>query len=147
MVYSEFPVEQLARLASSPFQIGFARQAMRTLAPSDFIAFEATQDGLLMRAQNEDALAKPLTLLRDLYRDNLVLRHWAVVHDDLASREATLLEEHVRPSVCVLRAEAPLRKLLGYGEALAKLSGGTALHWIWLDRYVPMDDPPGGRAA
>ena len=73
MVYSEFPVEQLARLASSPFQIGFARQAMRMLAPSDFIAFEATQDGLLMRAQNEDALAKPLTLLRDLYRDNLVL--------------------------------------------------------------------------
>ena len=36
MVYSEFPVEQLARLASSPFQIGFARQAMRMLAPSDF---------------------------------------------------------------------------------------------------------------
>lgn len=174
MVYSEFPVEQLARLASSPFQIGFARQAMRMLAPSDIIAFEATQDGLLMRAQNEDALTKPATLLRGLYRDNLVLpppqvrymslgdrpyepimllrvrtvpRHWAVVHDDLASREATLLEEHARPSVCALRAEAPLRKLLGYGETLAKLSEGTALHWIWLDRYAPMGDPPGGRAA
>ena len=109
MVYSEFPVEQLARLASSPFQIGFARQAMRTLAPSDTLAFEATQEGLLMRAQNEDALTKPIALLLGLYRDNLVLppprvrylslgdrpyepimllrvrtapRHWAVVHDD-----------------------------------------------------------------
>lgn len=174
MVYSEFPVEQLARLASSPFQIGFARQAMRMLAPSDTIAFEATQEGLLMCAQNEDALAKPIALLLELYRDNLVLppprvrymslddrpfepimflrvrtvpRHWGVVRDDLASREATLLEEHARPSVCVLRAEAPMRKLLGYGEALATLSEGTALHWIWLDRYGPMGDPPGGRAA
>ena len=59
----------------------------------------------------------------------------------------TRLEENARPSVCVLRAEVPLRTLLGYGETLAKLSEGTALHWIWLDRYVPMDDPPGGRAA
>ena len=174
MLHSEFPVERLAQMASNPFQIGFARQVMRMLSPSDLIAFEATRDGLLMRAQNEDALAKPVALLRDLYRDDLVLlpprvrnmslgnrpyepimllrvrtapRHRDAVREDLAAREATLLEEHTRPSVCVLRAEAPLRKLLGYGEALSALSGGTALHWTWLDRYVPMDDPPGGRAA
>jgi hypothetical protein len=174
MVHSEFPVERLAQMASNPFQIGFARQVMRMLAPSDLIAYEATRNGLLMRAQNEDALARPVALLRDLYHDDLVLlpprvrymslgnrpyepimllrvrtapRYRDAVREDLAVREALLLEEHARPSVCVLRAEAPLRRLLGYGEALAALSGGTALHWIWLDRYVPMDDPPDGRAA
>ncbi|PKO68357.1 MAG: hypothetical protein CVU20_13130 [Betaproteobacteria bacterium HGW-Betaproteobacteria-14] len=174
MAHSEFPVEQLVQLASNPFQIGFARQVMRILEPSDLIAFEATHDGLQIRAQNEDALAKPENLLRDLYGDDLVLlppqvrfmslgnrpyepimllrvrtvpRYLDAVREDLVSREATLLEEHARPSVCVLRAEAPLRKLLGYGETLSKLSDGTALHWVWLDRYVPMDNPPGGRAA
>lgn len=169
MVHSEFPIERLAQMASNPFQIGFARQVMRMLSPSDLIAFEATRDGLLMRAQNEEALAKPVALLRDIYHDDLVLppprvrymslgnrpyepimllrvrsapRYRDAVREDLAAREATLLEEHVRPSVCVLRAEAPLRRLLGYGEDLAKLSEATALHWIWLDRYVPMGDPP-----
>jgi len=174
MGHSEFPVERLVQLASSPFQIGFARQAMRVLYPSGLIAFEATHDGLLMQAQNEDALAKPVTLLLELYHDDLVLlpprvrylslgnrpyepimllrvrtppRHRDAVRDDLASREATLVEEFARPSVCVLRAKAPLRNLLGYSKTLSKLSDGTALHWIWLDRYVPMGDPPGGQAA
>ncbi len=174
MVHSEFPVERLAQLASNPFQIGFARQVMRVLESSDLIAFEATHGGLLMRAQNEEALAKPVALLRDIYHDDLVLlppqvrymslgnrpyepimllrvrtapRHRDDVGADLVARGATLLEEHMQASVCVLRAEAPLRQLLGYGEALSALTNGTGLYWTWLDRYVPMGDPPGGRAA
>ncbi len=173
-MHSEFPVERLAQLASNPFQIGFARQVMRMLTPSDLIAYEATHDGLLMRAQNEDALSRPAALLRDLYNDDLVLlppqvrymslgnrpyepimllrlriapRYRETVREDLDNRDATLLEELERPSICVLRAEAPLRNLLGYGETLSELTDGTGLHWVWLDRYVPMDDPPGGKAA
>jgi translation elongation factor EF-G len=73
--------------------------------------------------------------------------HLDAVRNDLASRKLKILEEHEHPSVCVLRAEGPLRKLLGYGESLAKLTGDKALHWIWLDRYVPQDEPPGDRAA
>ncbi len=174
MSHTEFPVERLAQLATSPFQIGFARQVMRVLERSDHIVFEPTHDGLLMRAQNEDALAKPVELLHDLYGEDLVLlppqvrymslgnrpyepimllrvriapRHRAAVRDDLVARHAAMLEEHERPSICVMRAEAPLRKLLGYGEALSTLTDDTGLHWMWLDRYVPMNDPPGGRAA
>lgn len=174
MVHSEFPIEQLAQLASSAFQIGFARQALRMLSTSDLVAYEATHDGLFMRAQNEETLAKPVGLLRDLYRDDLVLqplkirymslgnrpyepvmllrvrvppRYLEAVRDDLARREALLLEEHVRSSIGVLRAEAPLRTLLGYGADLAALTDRLALYWIWLDRYVPMSTPPGGQAA
>ncbi|MCZ7653988.1 MAG: hypothetical protein M5R42_06370 [Rhodocyclaceae bacterium] len=80
-------------------------------------------------------------------RVRIAPRHRAAVRDDLVARHAAMLEEHERPSVCVMRAEAPLRKLLGYGEALSTLTDDTGLHWMWLDRYVPMNDPPGGRAA
>lgn len=174
MVYSEFPVERLARLALSPFQVGFARQAMRTLEPSEAVAYDATPDGLLMRAHNEDVLAGPVASLRDAYRDALVLLppqvryitldgrpyepvmvlrvrtapcYWDDVRADLATREATLLEEQVALRVCALRAEAPLRRLLGYAEVLAGLTEGTAQHWIGLDRYVPMGEPPDSWAA
>lgn len=174
MEHSEFPIQRLAQLASSPFQIGFARQVTRMLESSDLITFEATHDGLLMRAQNEDALSRPAALLRDLYGEDLVLhpprvrymslgnrpyepimllrvriapRHRQAVSDDLAARDVALLEAHERPSVCVLRAEAPLRRLLGYGETLSALTNGNGLYWIWLNRYVPIDDPPGGCAA
>lgn len=174
MEHSEFPIEQLVQLTSSPFQIGFARQVMRVLHPSDLIAFEATLEGLLMRAQNEDALAQPMAMLCDIYGDDLKLlpprvrymslgnrvyepimllrvrtapRHLDAVRNDLASRKLKILEEHEHPSVCVLRAEGPLRNLLGYGESLAKLTEDKALHWIWLDRYVPQDEPPDDRAA
>lgn len=174
-VRSAFLMEQLVQLASMRFQIGFARQAMRLLEPSDLVAFEATEDGLRMLLQNEDAPARPLALLRDLHGDNLVLlplkvrylslgnrlhepimilrvrttlRHRDAVCHDLDSREATLLlEEHTRSGISVLRAEAPLRRLLGYGQALAELSRNSARHWIWFDHYAPIGDPPGGFAA
>ena len=86
MMHSEFPVERLAQMASNPFQIGFARQVMRMLAPSELIAYEATQEGLVMRAQNEDALAKPVALLRDLYHDDLVLLPPRVRYMSLGNR-------------------------------------------------------------
>lgn len=174
MVRSEFPIERLAQLASSAFQIGFARQAMRMLSASHVVAYEATHEGLFMRAQNEETLAKPVDILRDLHGDDLILqplrirymslgnrpyepimllrvrvppRYLEVVRGDLVRREALLLEEHVRSSISVLRAEAPLRTLLGYGADLAALTDRMALYWIWLDRYMPMNTPPGGKAA
>lgn len=174
MMHSEFPIEQMVQLASSAFQIGFARQAMRMLSASHVLDYEATHEGLFMRAQNEETLVKPVELLRDLYGEDLVLQplrirymslgnrpyepimllrvrvppaYLEVVRGDLVRREALLLEEHVRSSIGVLRAEAPLRTLLGYGADLAALTDRMALYWIWLDRYVPMKTPPGGKAA
>ena len=67
MVRSDFPIERLAQLSSSAFQIGFARQAMRMLSASHVVAYEATHEGLFMRAQNEETLAKPVDILRDLH--------------------------------------------------------------------------------
>lgn len=177
MFHSEFPLERVAQVQSHSFQLGFARQVLRLLPTSERVQYEATSGGLLMRATSENALAKPLRLLRDLYGPDLVVsapqvrcvseggcqyepimrlrvqleaRHREAVRNDLVLRKAVILEEHERPRsprTCVLRAEAPLRNVLGYADALSELTDGTAVHWIWLDRYVPLEGPPGGHAA
>jgi predicted membrane GTPase involved in stress response len=174
MEHSEFPVERLVQLASTPFQAGFARQAARVLEPAEQTAYAATADGLLVRAATEDELARPMPQLRDAYGDDLVLRpprvryrslgdrscepimrlrvcvepcHRDAMRADLATREATILAEHETPDGWLLQGEAPLRRLLGYGAALSRLTAGTGRYWTALDRYVPLEGPPGGWAA
>jgi predicted membrane GTPase involved in stress response len=163
-VSSEFPLEQLVQLTSTRFQEGFARQVIREVAHlrpfRDHVTLAAT----------EEALARPLEALRDVYRGELrasapqvrylsrnrqryepimVLRvrvaerDLPALHADLAERDVNVLEEDFSRGECVVRAEAPLRKLLGYGAALARLTGGSGQFWCWLDRYAPADDPSG----
>ncbi len=173
-MHNEFPIEQTARHAGHRFQSGFARQALRLLRSSDVVGFEATAEGLVIRAQNELSLSRPTEILRDIYGEHLSLspprvryvlmhgrwhepvmvlrvrflpRYLASVRDDLVARRVALLEEYRRSGVCVLRAEAPLRDILGYGEHFSRLTEGTGFHWTWLDRYRPLQDPPDGRAA
>lgn len=173
---SEFPLEQLVKHDSHRFQMGFARQVIRDVTQTrrfrDRVLFEASHDGLLMLAQNEEALAEPLNLLRDLYEESLVVlqprvrylslgneqfepimvarvrvlpRDLQAVRADLLAREATLLDEDRNRGACVLRAEVPLRNLLGYGRELSALTGGTGEYCSWLDRYARM--PTGPNAA
>lgn len=175
---SEFPLEQLVQLDSTRFQEGFARQVIRDVAHlrpfSDQVSLAANENGLVMFAENEEALERPVHVLRDLYKERLrtsppqvryVLldrqcyepimllrvrvaeRDLPAVHDDLTRRDVTILEEDFSRGECVLRAEVPLRKLLGYGAALAALTRGTGRHWCWLDRYAPTLDPRGPGAA
>jgi predicted membrane GTPase involved in stress response len=174
MLHAELPLEMLASVASHPFQLGFARQALRMLPVAAHVSFEATSRGLLICASSEEALSEPTGLLRKTYGTDLVLspprvrqvflgeqpyepimelsvssspRHRNALREDLVRRRAVLLGEEEHPDRYVVRAEAPLRRLLGYGDALAKLTDGTAQHRIWLSRYVPIDAPPGGDAA
>jgi translation elongation factor EF-G len=65
----------------------------------------------------------------------------------LSRRGATLLEEYVRSTYCVLRCEAPLADLLGFPAELHRLTAGTATHWIALSHYAIVTRDPGGRAA
>ena len=173
-MHTELPIEQLARNTSHRFQNGFARQALRLLDPSDAVAFETTRDGLLIRAQNEATLARPVELLSNAYPGQLSLSPVQVryvrlgnrvyepimllrvrfgpqflesVRGDLDARGVALIEEYKRVGVCILRGEAPLRSMLGYGEHFAQLTDATGFHWTWLDRYSPIDNPPGGKAA
>lgn len=174
MLHAELPVEMLASVASHPFQLGFARQALRMLPATENASFEATSLGLLICTRSEEALVEPIEFLRETYGTDLVLspprvrqvflgdqpyepimelhvtsslRHRNALREDLVRRRAALLGDEEHPDRYVLRAEAALRSLLGYGAALAGLTDGTAQHRIWLSRYVPIDCPPGGCAA
>lgn len=173
---SEFPLEQLVKHDSHRFQMGFARQVIRDVTQTrrfrDRVLFEASNDGLVMLAQNEEALTEPLDLLRELYEQSLVVlqprvrylslgnerfepimvvrvrvapRDMQAVRADLLAREGTILDEDRNRGTCVLRAEAPLRNLLGYGRELNTLTGGTGEYCSWLDRYARM--PTGPNAA
>lgn len=172
--YSEFPIQRLLQLASSPFQIGFARQVMRVLEPSSRVAHEATHDGLLVFAANEEVLLAQTGVLACMYGDGLVAgpprvrrlslgrrlyepvmrlrvcverRHLAAVRQDLDARGARRLDERPGGESCELEAEALLQDLLGYGAALAALGAPSARHSTALDRYVPVSRPPGDQAA
>ena len=53
----------------------------------------------------------------------------------------------MRARDCVLRYEAPLASLLGLPGQLARLSMGTAKHWVVLSHYALVTGGPGGGRA
>ena len=65
----------------------------------------------------------------------------------LRRRGAALCEEYVRRTWCVLRCEAPLARLLGLSEELARLTAGTTRQWVVLSHYALVTGGPGGAAA
>ncbi|HNQ04858.1 MAG TPA: hypothetical protein PKH69_09615 [Thiobacillaceae bacterium] len=171
---AEFPVEQLVRHTGHPFQQGFARQASGLIPASETYGLQPDPSGLLIQATDEETLTGPLAILRDVYGARLHLepprprllfldghwcepvmvvrvrvrdRHLLSVRQDLLARGARLEEEDAQSDGVVLRARARLRDLLGYGRDFAVLTGSSGNHWIWLDSYLPVHDPPGGLAA
>ncbi|MGH8311515.1 MAG: hypothetical protein ACRETX_17195, partial [Steroidobacteraceae bacterium] len=135
---------------------------------------EATHKGLVLRGETETALEKSLALLKDYYGDQIragspsiryhhspeveephmgvrVLcpaTYFAAVKADLLARDAVVLDEELTSQYGVVRANAPLAKLIGYSRALAQLTAGSAREVMWLSHYAPVDvPPPDGEAA
>lgn len=173
MKIPELPLEQLAKRRGAAFQFAFATQAKERVPQSEEFALRASHRGLHILAKNEEALAAPVEGLREVYGSDLLLdppkvrliegvqlkepiMHVRVsayadfrdsVKRALRRRGAILLEEYVRSPYCVLRSEAPLADLLGFSAELARLTAGTARHWIVLSHYAIVAPDPGGKAA
>ncbi len=147
---------------------------MELLPPSEVHGLHALPTGLLIQACDEETLAGPVAILQDVYGGHLHLSsprprllfldgYWCepvmvlrvrvrrkyadAVLRDLLQREALLLEQDAQFEAVVLRAQAPMSRLLGYGQDLAALSESSGIHWIWLDNYCPMASPPKDLAA
>ncbi len=160
-MFYQLPLERLARHRGSRPQIDFAREALLALHESDDARYEPTERGLEMYAAHEEALAQPVAVLRDRFGDLLDVRpprvrclpghpqyqpvmalrvivrrehSLAAVHE-LRARNARIEEECQRGRIVIIRARAPLRDLLGLGERLAALTGGTAQHAMRLSHY------------
>jgi Elongation factor G C-terminus len=171
-MYSEYPIEQLARRTSTRFQMGFARMTMHLLPTFKEVMLEPSEHGLRMLATNEAALAPPGEVIRQLHPDDVEIGEPQVrllygdpvqepvmwvrasvarsytedVIQDLVTRGAEIEEVDWMAAQPVVRAKAPLRQLLGYPRSLAALSRDTAELRMWLSHYAPVPPEPGKAA-
>lgn len=172
-MHLDLPLEQLLRRTDTRFQFGFATEARELVPERDEFLLSASHKGLHVLARNEDSLATPVEVLREVYgpklevqpprvrliegvqvqepimhvRISLESRYVELVKRALEARGATPTEEYTRAPYCVLRYEAPLADLLGLPPELGKLTEGTAKHWVVLSHYAMVTRDPGGRAA
>jgi hypothetical protein len=162
-MYFQLPLERVARRRNGASQLDFAREALTCLDETCDSRFEPTERGLAMFAAHEDALERPIEVLLQRYGDVVEIRpprvrclpghppqqpvmalrvtvrreHSLATLQELRHRGACIEEECLRGRTVVFRARAPLRDLLGLGERLSDLSGGTAQHAMRLSHYAP----------
>jgi predicted membrane GTPase involved in stress response len=172
-MHPDMPIEQLVRRKDTRFQFGFANEARNLVPDRDDFVLATSHKGLHVLARSEESLAAPVETLREVYgqdldiappqvrfiegvqvqepimhvRISLAARFLDPVKEALRARGANPSEEYVRAGYCVLRYEAPLADLLGLPAQLARLTLGTAKHWIVLSHYALITGPGGGRAA
>ena len=172
-MYPDLPIEQLVRRKDTRFQLGFATEAKQLLLPKEEFVLAASPKGLRVLGRNEDALATPVEILREVYgakvqvlppevrliegvqvkqpimhvRITMELRFLDAVKRAFLERGAVPEEEHIGSRYCVLRYLAPLAHLLGLPAEVSLLTEGEARHSIVLSHYALVNGDPGGRAA
>lgn len=173
-MYSRFPVQCDCSHSRDRFNLMFARKAMEVLRPDKELVLEPSRRGLTLFAETEIALERPLTVLRDVYGDDVRVgpitvryhqgtqveephmglrircepQHFDPLRRDLLLRGATLTDAEQSHVCGVLRASAPLASLVGYPTEVRTRTQGTAQLVMWLSHYEPIGDPPpGGEAA
>jgi hypothetical protein len=167
-MHFQYPLETIARKRKAQSQLEFAREAKSVLVDSDEALFEPHPHGLAIFAANEEALAQPTRLLRDLWGDFVEVQrpkvrympgeppHQPIMHvrvatrrefavrvlAELRARRARILEECTRDRAFIVRAEAPLAAVLGLPAKLDALTGGDAASVIRLLGYSPVSPDP-----
>lgn len=170
---AHYPIERCCTHRSERFQLAFARQAIEVLPHDDDTAFQPGPGGLLIVAESEIALARPIRRLEEVYGDMvrigpLKIRyrhgdrveqpfmgvrvlcspdHYEVVREDLRLRRAAIMDAEATSRFGIVRACAPLASLLGYPDALARITAGRGQLAMWLSHYEQLDDPPPAGAA
>jgi len=160
--YLHLPVEQLVRCNDARSQPAFAAEAKELFPENGEYVVAGSRAGLLILAQNEQALEMPVAILREVYgrviavhaprarliggarprqpvmevRISLERRFAESVKEALASRGATPAAEYAGANRCILRYEAPLARLLGLPAELSRLTDGRARHWTVLSHYA-----------
>jgi hypothetical protein len=174
-MYARFPIECLCIHQQERFQLTFARNAATSLPRFDDSSYDARGRALAIMADTEEALERPLGVIRDTYGDQVRISapairyregelleepymtvrvqcapdHFEAVKNDLEARAALVVEADGRSDPAVIRATAPLQVLLGYARRLAEIAGADAGHSMQLSHYAPVSHqpPPGGHAA
>jgi predicted membrane GTPase involved in stress response len=172
-MHFDMPIEQLVRRADTRFQLGFAHEARELVGEADEFRLHPSREGLCVLGRTEDALERPIGVLKDVYaskleiepprirvirdgqvkepvmhlRISLQTRFLDAVARAMLGRGCVPSEEYAHGKHCVLRYEAPLAELLGLPEELRRITGGTAEHRMALSHYALVTRDPGGNAA
>jgi hypothetical protein len=172
-MHFDLPIQQLLRRKDTRFQLGFANEARELVPSADEFVLAASTKGLKVLGRNEDALDRPVHVLREVYGSNLQVQppevrlmegvqvKQPIMHlrismekrflDDvkraMLERGALPEEEYVHTRYCVLRYQAPLAHLLGLPGELSLLGGDKVKHSMALSHYALVTADPGGHAA
>lgn len=172
-MHPEFPIERVCSHRHEPFQLTFAREAIQLLPHSEDAEFEAHRQGLVLRAETESALERPIEILQQHYGDQLHIgsltvrlhrgvtveephmgvrvlcasNHFEAVKADLERRGAAIVEAVLTAQYGIVHATAPLAALLGFPRRVATLTDGRAREVMWLSHYAPVEPPPPGNDA
>jgi predicted membrane GTPase involved in stress response len=160
---ARYPIEQLARSTRPRFQGGFARMMVQLMPAFQDATIQATVQGLKILGVNEMALAEPREFLRHIHADDVQLgepkvralsygrelhepvmcarasvdsAHTEAVIHELLAREATIESVDWLHNPVVIRAEAPLRKVIGYPDVFTQSTQSTADLKMWLSHYA-----------
>lgn len=167
MLYPDFPLVQQVKLSPDIPRIKFAREITENTSYNGLLTLEHEQDELFMLARNEDSLVYPIKVLRDaldddlkisplqirymrvgniLYEPNMLMRvsldssYADRVRNDFVNRKFKIIEDCKTISGSVIRAEMPLRLILGYAKILEDLTESSGSHLSWLHSYTPFID-------
>lgn len=165
---ADYPIEQCCSHRGQRLQLDFARKAMQLLPSESSTAFEIEARGLVIKAETELALERPVRRLTEAYGDRVRIdppavryRHaerieqpimglrvlcapefYEAIREDLWLRRAAIMDAEVSRRFAILRASAPLVALIGYPDRFAGMTGGRGRLVMWLSHYEQLDDPP-----
>ena len=162
-----YVLQQLFVHAGKISQRAFAESVAAKLRPLSGIWPEPMNNGLMVLAMAEAPLDAAAVLLQAVYGDGLspgprrvCQRHYPgmeplmdlfvrvpsshaqIVVSDLHCRHAIRRFTVAEDRGWLIRAEAPMKSLLGYGQSLAMLSQGSADHWMTFSRWEPVESQP-----
>ena len=171
-MHRDYPLQQHARHRAEAVQPAFVHRAKLILQKPDDCLLKESKHGLTLLARNEEALAGPTLVLREVFgaalelsplqvrltgvpphepimdvRINVPVSRIEPVKRVLRRRSIAILEESRGGTRCLLQGEAPLTQLLGLGVDLKHVTLGSSLLWTTLARYEPVLPDPEPMAA
>lgn len=172
-MHQTYVLEQMVRCPSETFQLKFAREAAVHLDKLNGVCTQATGNGLVLLGASEAAVNMAIRLLQAHYGDDLQVRTLRVrnIHEpqlmepimdvvviaeksardavvkDMALRGGSILFDVFEREKWLMRAQAPLSRLIGYGNELNELTDRCIDHMVVFSHYEKIDSDPGGSAA
>jgi translation elongation factor EF-G len=162
VIYPDYPIAQALKIQYESSLKEFENYLKRLLFfPTENI-IEASQHRLFILSKSEESLEIQIQTLNEIFssailnstpqvrylrkgqslfepimqlRVTVSNQHVESVTQELLRREATIFDKYKNRNCHVLRAEGPLRKLIGYKKGMNVITNYSAHCLSWLDRY------------